>query len=1376
MKRSILSPFSIIFGVLLFISVSVSAQVVVNTVNYSPQNSPPFTLTASGTVPPCGASTGTLHLNMLTSSLPVGTVYTIVAKSSIGNSFSQTNTITTVSNNQLISQTYNGLAGSVSGVLYTFTLTTPKIPPAQNDSSYVAVITAYVYSTKNFQAQVIPVNPKCPVPPNKGSACASALSGTAPYTYAWSNISPNPGNVTCVSNLDTSSFYSVYVKDANGCDTTMPFKISIINPTVSLTSNPGAPICDPVLPVTITWTATPAPGWTLNPGGSFSWNGGVSWTNQATDPASQIANTYGVYTQSVIFRDINNCQANATLPVPVDKRPVFTATANPTSVCPGLSSVVTANLTTCSGISGASCSYSFDGGATYLFPNSNVYTTPAINQDTIIVVRVTNTSGCFRNVNVQIDTAGKPKLTVVVPTICPNAPYTINASCTANCAGVQLNFNGGGFIAGSPQSYTQPTAPLVASTTTFTLSAMGANNCRTDTTVTVVVYNNTLAITKPADTTACANNNGSTVTLTATGFQPATTITWSTNPAGLAGDGSTSNPIQAASPTSGNVTYTVTGTDTHGCYPRTATQSLVIKPQPTVIESGPAVNCEGTSSTLVASGGVSYNWYNASYSTLLSSPGSTYVVSPLVTTTYNVIGTDANGCKDTATYVLPFHNRPTGTVSLFPTTICSGNTTTVSLNANAPFTPNAGGGYSDNDGTTYTDNSTTGPSIVTFPNVGPFSNTTVINTKLRDNFGCISLSIPVTVTVSVFNFKATVTNPSCSYSTNGGISISNLIGGTSPNANYSLNGGTTVPFTTSTTISNLPSNTYALHVTDNSSPACSHDTTLKIAVPSPLTIDTISSNDVICKGDANGSIPVNVTGGTANFTYYLNTISGTPAIASTSNRTPIYTGLSANSYNVIVVDAGGCSDTVTNVPINEPAIALTAPSITPPSFCYGTSTGVFTMSPAATGGWGGYSYTFNGTSIAFGGTKSGLGAGSYPLVTTDTKGCSTSTTIVFTSSPQLFANASTIQSNCDVQGSILFAASTGGTPAYQYSLDNSSFSTSVPTNMTNQSVNTTATLYVKDAQGCTKDTMVTVLNMPRAIPIISVIPPGCPGGSDGAVVIDSIHVKIAGGAPYVLNLFSDKTPKVSVGSTAPVPANTSDTISSLLGGNYILNMTETGTSPGFTPCPNFVVDSFRVYTSPTTYTVVKTPAKFNTGYAEIVVPQPAGFITSSIALASDIHESTGTAILYNLKGGTPFTGPGYQMSIDNPSGLLPITLKDTLGGQTYVSFTNLSSGLHSIYIRDKKGCLDSIKIEVPGKFFIPNLVSPNGDTHNDVFEVISLPDNSNLTITNRWGDRVYESSNYNNQYGFDGLSDGIYYYELKFNTGTRFKGWVQVLR
>ncbi|HWZ23220.1 MAG TPA: hypothetical protein VNW06_11235, partial [Cytophagaceae bacterium] len=145
--KKYLSSFIIVIGLVL-LSVGSIAQVVIQNITYS--HSPqPYTVTASGIVPPCGSSTGTLTVNMTASSLPAGTSYTIQAQSSLG--YNQINVQTTVTANQLITQSYSGLAGSVSGVFYTITIKTPKIPPAFHDSTYIAVINIKVFSTKTFQ-------------------------------------------------------------------------------------------------------------------------------------------------------------------------------------------------------------------------------------------------------------------------------------------------------------------------------------------------------------------------------------------------------------------------------------------------------------------------------------------------------------------------------------------------------------------------------------------------------------------------------------------------------------------------------------------------------------------------------------------------------------------------------------------------------------------------------------------------------------------------------------------------------------------------------------------------------------------------------------------------------------------------------------------------------------------------------------------------------------------------------------------------------------------------------------------------------------------------------------------------------------------------
>lgn len=89
----------------------------------------------------------------------------------------------------------------------------------------------------------------------------------------------------------------------------------------------------------------------------------------------------------------------------------------------------------------------------------------------------------------------------------------------------------------------------------------------------------------------------------------------------------------------GTITYTVTGTDANGC---TATDQVdvTVNPLPVVNAGTDQTVCEGTAVTLSGSGAVSYAWDNG------VTDGNSFV--PAVgTTTYTVIGTDANGCVNT---------------------------------------------------------------------------------------------------------------------------------------------------------------------------------------------------------------------------------------------------------------------------------------------------------------------------------------------------------------------------------------------------------------------------------------------------------------------------------------------------------------------------------------------------------------------------------------------------------------------------------------------------------------------------------------------------------------------------------------------------------
>jgi gliding motility-associated-like protein len=87
--------------------------------------------------------------------------------------------------------------------------------------------------------------------------------------------------------------------------------------------------------------------------------------------------------------------------------------------------------------------------------------------------------------------------------------------------------------------------------------------------------------------------------------------------------------------------------------------------------------------------------------------------------------------------------------------------------------------------------------------------------------------------------------------------------------------------------------------------------------------------------------------------------------------------------------------------------------------------------------------------------------------------------------------------------------------------------------------------------------------------------------------------------------------------------------------------------------------------------------------------------------------------------------------------------------------------------------VQELSIEVSGEIEIYNAISPNNDNKNEIFRINNIdllePDNK-VTIYNRWGSKVFEVDNYNNDDRvFKGLNDsgnelpsGTYFYKIVF--------------
>ncbi len=126
-------------------------------------------------------------------------------------------------------------------------------------------------------------------------------------------------------------------------------------------------------------------------------------------------------------------------------------------------------------------------------------------------------------------------------------------------------------------------------------------------------------------------------------------------------------------------------------------------------------------------------------------------------------------------------------------------------------------------------------------------------------------------------------------------------GGTSP---FSFNWSTG---SDSSSIENLSSGEYILTLTDGN--GCEVIDTVFVAEPeNPLDLDA-QANNVLCAGGRDGSIDITGFGGTGIYAYSVDGISFTGS--------PTQIGLEAGVYTVYIRDSNGCTDSLTNVVIDE---------------------------------------------------------------------------------------------------------------------------------------------------------------------------------------------------------------------------------------------------------------------------------------------------------------------------------------------------------------------------------------------------------------------------------------------------------------------------
>ncbi|OKL40909.1 hypothetical protein A3841_13795 [Pontibacter flavimaris] len=133
------------------------------------------------------------------------------------------------------------------------------------------------------------------------------------------------------------------------------------------------------------------------------------------------------------------------------------------------------------------------------------------------------------------------------------------------------------------------------------------------------------------------------------------------------------------------------------------------------------------------------------------------------------------------------------------------------------------------------------------------------------------------------------------------------------------------------------------------------------------------------------------------------------------------------------------------------------------------------------------------------------------------------------------------------------------------------------------------------------------------------------------------------------------------------------------------------------------------------------------------------------------------------------------------------TITSGQGTTTIMVTAGFGSGDISV-VASNGGCADEPVYYTPDATFanselhFPNVFSPNSDGTHDLWEIRNLtnyPDNE-VTIINRWGNQVYHSKSYKNNWSGDNLSEGTYFYVVRVKLcdgqDKMFKGYVMIVR
>jgi len=488
----------------------------------------------------------------------------------------------------------------------------------------------------------------------------------------------------------------------------------------------------------------------------------------------------------------------------------------------------------------------------------------------------------------------------------------------------------------------------------------------------------------------------------------------------------------------------------------------------------------------------------------------------------------------------------------------------------------------------------------------------------------------------------------------------------------SANVGPTAPFA-------IAHGTYRVDIVQDSDPSCTNMDFFNIAAPPAAITATTDVDPITCVGNDGAIEIINTTGGRGGYLYYISTTTNPdpndPANYTAGVREE---NLAPGTYDIWVIDQGGCPFEITDVVLSDPAPITATLQITAPN-CDGLD-GVIEVTGTAGGQGSNYTYQlqrFDGAAFVNIGapqnttTFNGIGEGQYQVVINDQFSCTATTNaiVLFEEIVPLATVVKTIDCTLTPGGQITITQ-TGGSGNFDYEVtfpDATTTATNTTGVFTGLTQVGTYTFTVTDqavghvcVKTITQDLGAIVL---PNISIADATDVTCNAADDGSITVSatdngitpvSFEITAVDGAPL---------------ATAIPPTSNTD-----------VNATFTGLAGA---------------TTGTTYTITATGANGCTSTIDQIIAQPdaianvnATVVEFECATANNPDNATITIDIAAITGGSG-TYVRYEFINDQGTATTADDVVEQDGTNNIYTETNTDGGTYIINVYDDNGCIGS---------------------------------------------------------------------------------------